>query len=294
MPTRCLLVLLEAPMSSFGGDVIDNRGVVNDFPGRSLLTGLVGNALGYDRADADKLDRLQSRLVHVAARLRDGRRVRDYQTARLFEKDVGWTTRGRPEGRATSPSFSWDERYERERGVRMKSLTHQRYRDFDVDASTLVALSLSEGETDDGNLPDVDDVARALDRPERPLFIGRKPNLPAGRMCRGVVVASSPAAALAMDALRSRSGPLPVEGHVGSFGIDLSDDGVAVPSVVSLDEGHEAYRLQRHRIGDERRHRAGVHAGDRVVLRGWLRPAAEAEPEQIAAVAGDSSPGSVA
>ena len=277
MPTRCLLVLLEAPMSSFGGDVIDNRGVVNDFPGRSLLTGLIGNALGYDRGDVEKLDRLQSRLVHVAARLRDGRRMRDYQTARLFERDVGWTTRGRPEGRATSPSFSWDERHERERGVRLKSLTHQRYRDFDADAATLVALSLSETEARDRDSPDVDDIARALDRPERPLFIGRKPNLPAGRLCRGVVAAGSPAAALAAGASGSAMDELAVEGHPEAFGADIAGDGVAVPSVISLDGGHEAYRLQRRRISDERRHRAGVHAGDRVVLRGWLRIAPETE-----------------
>ncbi len=179
-------------MTSFGGDVIDNRGVVRDFPARSMLTGLIGNALGYDRADADALDALQSRIIDASALVRPGRRSRDYQTARLFEKDVGWTTRGRPEGRASSPSFTWDDRYESERGVRMKALTHQRYRDYDADALTLVAIALRE----EPSGPDMDDIERALDRPERPLFIGRKPHLPSGPIGRGRVRSSSVVTAL--------------------------------------------------------------------------------------------------
>jgi len=95
-----LILRFDAPMIAFGGEAIDSYGVVRDFPARSMLTGLVANALGLDRAEVEALDRLQSRIVHASARIAEGRRMREYQTARLFERDAGWTTRGLPEGLA--------------------------------------------------------------------------------------------------------------------------------------------------------------------------------------------------
>lgn len=156
--TSFLILDLEAPMISFGGDTVDSRGVVRDFPAQSMLTGLLGNALGFERANTGALDSLQSRIVHAAALVRTSHKRREYQTARLFENETGWTTQGHPESRAKSPSFSWDYRYEAERDERRKSLTHQRYRDHDVDARTLVAISLSPGTQE----PDLEQIATAL------------------------------------------------------------------------------------------------------------------------------------
>jgi CRISPR-associated Cas5-like protein len=40
---------LEAPLMAFGGETIDNYGVIRDFPALSMVTGLFANALGYRR-----------------------------------------------------------------------------------------------------------------------------------------------------------------------------------------------------------------------------------------------------
>ena len=230
-------------MVAFGGETIDNRGVVRDFPARSMLAGLLGNALGLDRTEGDRLDALQNRINHAAARVRAGNRRQDYQTARLFEKDAGWTTRGRPEGRASSPSFTWDADWEAARCERAKSLTHQRYRDFDADAAIWVALSLAPGD------PDIDAAAEALERPERPLFIGRKPFIPSCPILAGRIAALDPLAALA-TALAGAPGDHSVQWQ-GDTGVDLRT-------------------TRTVRLADLRRFSAGVHGGTREAHEGIL------------------------
>ena len=64
-----------------------------------------------------------------------------------------------------------------------------------ADAEVAVALRLTDG---DG--PDLDTVATALTRPERPLFIGRKTHAPAEPIYRGPIDADDAHAAL--DRLR--------------------------------------------------------------------------------------------
>ena len=283
-----LILVLEAPAISFGGEVIDNYGVVRDFPARSMLTGLLANALGYDRAEGERLDALQARIVHASVLARAGARSRDYQTARLFEKDAGWTARGTPEGRASSPSFTWDALYERERGERRKSLTHQRYRDFDADGAVLVALALTDA---DG--PTLDEVADALERPERPLFIGRKPHLPARpilwrpRSPGTTDAARRERTVMAPDAVTALLTVMVAEGWppCGRAGLRVQWSCSAGPdlavgeSATLACDGDEARLVAeaRHRIGDERRHVAGVHAGTREVIEGRLhQPRSEA------------------
>jgi CRISPR system Cascade subunit CasD len=78
-----LRLVLEAPLLAFGGETVDARGVVADFPGASMLTGLLANALGWRRGDRDALARLQARLCYGARIDRDGTRLTDFQTAQL-------------------------------------------------------------------------------------------------------------------------------------------------------------------------------------------------------------------
>ncbi len=173
-----LLLRFEAPLMSFGGPVVDQQGVTQDSPALCMLTGLLGNALGYDHSEAEKLEALQGR-VRYAARADDpGHRMQDYQTVDLgqdFLVDTGWTTRGvvseRGKGEATSG-------------------THIRYRDYLADARYLVALALRDGS------PTLDDVRDALERPARPLFVGRKPCLPAAPLFWKRVQAASLLSAL--------------------------------------------------------------------------------------------------
>lgn len=164
---RHLLMRLEAPLIAFGGETIDNYGVIRDFPALSMVTGLLANALGWRREETERHNRLQERLVMGARFERQGTRLQDNQNARLDAKETAWTTWGVPEGRAGGPDT-------------YKS-PHRRFRDYHADLAMLVALRLEPAEES----PTMDDLATALDHPARPLFIGRKPCLPTRRLFAG-------------------------------------------------------------------------------------------------------------
>ena len=164
---RHLLLRLEAPLIAFGGETIDNFGVIRDFPALSMITGLFANALGWRREDCELHDRLQNRLL-VGARLNTPiQRLTDFQTAQLGKDDKGWTTWGVPE--------------ERRGGADSYKSPHLRYRDYHASLNVLVALRLEPSD----NALTLDDLAVALDHPARPLFIGRKTCLPSQRIFAG-------------------------------------------------------------------------------------------------------------
>jgi CRISPR system Cascade subunit CasD len=246
---RHLLLRLRAPLIAFGGETIDNYGVIRDFPALSMVTGLFASALGWDRGDDVQHNRLQERLV-MGARLDDGgKRLVDYQTALIYQDDSGWTTNGKPEGRQTSPSYSTMPNGR-------KGLTLQRYRHYHADMNVLVALRLKAAD----DAPTLDDLAAALDKPARPLFVGRKNCLPTDRLMAGWVDADNILEALqrAEPALHhdvraqwpDGEGRLPVQ--------------------------HEDRSLD---VCDERNWTSGVHGGWRPVREGMLRMPAP-QPEQ--------------
>ena len=143
---------------AFGGVVVDHIGPVRDFPGSSMLAGLIGNALGWDHRYLDSLQSLQDRLVLGARRDREGTRFTDVQNASLARTDWGWTTYGAPESR-TGSSYT---------------APHRRQRDYEADAALTLVLRLDPAE----DSPQIEEIAWALDHPARPLFIGRKACLP--------------------------------------------------------------------------------------------------------------------
>src|SRR6516225_8241139 len=155
-----LLMRLEAPLLAFGGETVDARGVIADFPAASMITGLLANALGYRRSESGRLQRLQDRLAFAVRIDRNGERITDFQTAQLDRDDLGWTTRGSPEGRAGGPATYL--------------APHIRRRDYDADKCVVVALRF-DGPAES---PTLADCVTALEEPARPLFIGRKPCLP--------------------------------------------------------------------------------------------------------------------
>jgi CRISPR system Cascade subunit CasD len=159
MTLDVLLLRFEAPLMSFGDTLVDQINPTRAYPGRSMLTGLLGNALGYRHQDAEALTALQARLRWAAREDRAGRPFLDYHTVNLASPHMlqGWTTRGVPEGRDGGAS----------------SVTTIRYRHYLADAAYVVAVTLAEG---DG--PDLDAIDRAVTSPARPLFIGRKCCLP--------------------------------------------------------------------------------------------------------------------
>ena len=143
---------------AFGGVAIDQVGPVRDFPAASMLTGLVANALGWHWSERAAHQSLQDRLTFAAVRIREGTRLTDTQNAQLAKSDKGWTTRGEPEGRD---------------GASYRS-PHRRVRDYDADSSVRVVLRLDPADRS----PDLDKIAAALDRPARPVFVGRKSCIP--------------------------------------------------------------------------------------------------------------------
>lgn len=238
---RHLLLDLDAPLISFGGDAVDAYGVVRDFPAKSMIAGLLANALGWERYDADAHARLQERLAMGSARVAEGRRMRDFQTAKLEANDRGWTTRGRFEGRAGG-------------GDTYKS-PHIRYRDMDANARVLVALRLDPAD----QAPDLSALATALDRPERPLFLGRKPFVPSRPIRLGDIDADTIAAALAQG-LALLPGPV-VRLDAVRAQWPLGEDGGATLAAPPQEE----------ELTDERHWPGGVHAGLRRVMQGRVR-----------------------
>lgn len=238
---RHLLIRLSSPLIAFGGETIDNFGVIRDFPALSMVTGLIANALGWDRGDDALHNRLQERL-RLGTRLESqSQYLREYQTAELYEDEAGWTTFGQPEGRAKSPSYSLAKNGR-------KSLTLQRYRDYHADLTALLALRLEPADES----PNLDEVAQALDRPQRPLFIGRKPCLPVGRLVAGWVDADSILQALQLA---------PIANGMHGLRAQWPDGEGQLPGDRAVD------------VCDERNWTSGVHGGWRPAREGLIKSA---------------------
>ena len=236
---RWLVLHFDAPLMAFGGVAIDHVGPTRDFPSTSMVTGLIGNALGWHWSDRRKHQDIQDRLIVAARRDREGSVLTDTQNAQLSKSDKAWTTHGELEGR---------------HGASYKA-PHRRQRDFHADASMRVVLCLDPAE----DAPTLEEVANAFDRPTRPLFLGRKPCLPAAPMLSGGaerwVIANTAHAALRLvpgedKALRAQ---WPVEqGPAASNDVDRVTD-----------------------FADLRNWQTGLHGGSRRVVEGWIIPAAE-------------------
>jgi CRISPR system Cascade subunit CasD len=175
---------------SFGAPIVDSRGVIQPYPALSMVTGLLGNALGFDHADTERLTRLQDRVRYASRQDRRGRQVQDYQTVDLgtpyMDDERAWTTRGALETR---------------KGGSASSGTHIRERDYWADAVHTIALTLDPP----SKTPTLDDVQHALEQPARPLFLGRKPCLPAAPLVLGRRHAAGLVEALAAAPMHPRA-----------------------------------------------------------------------------------------
>ena len=229
-----LILNLESPLMSFGGEAIDNLGVIRPFPAVSMLTGLFANALGWRRVERQRHQDLQERIVFAARIDREphgGLRMTDFQTAQLGASDKGWTTRGAPDERAG--------------GANTYNAPHLRYRDYYADMRVTVALRLEPSDDD----PTLDRLAEALDEPARPLFIGRKPCLPSRRLFGGFSEGDTSLAAL--------------------LSLPLPEDPSSRPTIrvqwPGRESADEIERGQAQMITDERNWVSGLHGGGRPV-----------------------------
>ena len=180
MTRQYAILTLQAPMMSFGADAVDSRRPTGTFPGRSMLTGLVGNALGWRRQDHDRLQALQER-IRYAVRMEyndGGATMQDFQTVELSKDDRAWTTTGTPEGR--------------EGGGATYSGPEIRLLEYVADCRAIVAMRLENPEEH----PTLEEVGQALQRPARPLHIGRKCCIPETMVFTGYRSAGTATSAL--------------------------------------------------------------------------------------------------
>ena len=220
-------------MASFGDEAIDARGFTADFPTQSMLTGLLANALGWDRTMRREHQALQDRIVYGALREEEAPlgRTTDYQTAQLGKNDRAWTTRGQPASRAG--------------GAATYDGAHQRWRDYHADLRVTGVLRLEPAE----QTPTIDRLASALEQPARPLFLGRKSCLPTAQIFDGWVEDASTVHAALRGIAPRIGGPFRAL-WPASEGVD----GAAETTTVT----------------DERNWISGLHGGGRMVCRGEL------------------------
>jgi CRISPR system Cascade subunit CasD len=242
-----LLLRFDAPLMSFGAPIVDNQGEIQPYPALSMMTGLLGNALGVDHSEFERLERLQERLRYASRQDRRGRQIQDYQTVDLskpyMDDDRAWTTYDHRESRA---------------GGSASGGTHIRYRDYWADAVHTVAVTLD----DPSESPTLDDLERAVKHPARPLFLGRKPCLPADPLFVDRLQTDSLPDALVHAPLHARA-----------------DDGPTYsawwPTAPNADEPADDDPLDedlRKPVTDRRDWKNQIHVGERWIVNGTVRP----------------------
>lgn len=143
----------DAPLMSFGGPAVDQVGNTFHFPPKSMLTGLLGAALGYARSEHDQLQQLQDEFTYGVREDRPGELIEDFQTVDL---ETPWMMGMWKDGEY----LTGDDVRETDK---RREILHKQYI---ADAVYTVVLDLSA-------LPE-DELLDALHRPNWPLYIGRK------------------------------------------------------------------------------------------------------------------------
>lgn len=152
MSTAYLTALLYAPMASFGGLAVGERRVSERYPTRSQLIGLLGAALGVDRADDPAQTRLRDGYTFALQVFAPGRPGTDYHTAQMPSRGkLRYATR------------------RDELAVKLDLNTVLTSRDYRFDFCAGLAVSAAEGAP-----YTLEQVAEALRAPHYTLSLGRK------------------------------------------------------------------------------------------------------------------------
>lgn len=182
-----LILRFDAPLQAWGSVAMDPRRPTAAFPTLSGITGLLASALGWRYRDAERTNTLQSRIHYAAREDVPPVGLRDYQTADLGRiGSEGWTRWG-IEKRGGGPASKGTQILEK---------------DYLAGAVFTVALFLQSGGTIHPS-----EIAAALERPARPLFLGRRACIPASRLLQGTQAASTPYEALSTWPVEARVTP---------------------------------------------------------------------------------------
>ena len=163
----------------------------------------------------------------------NGNTLQDFQSAGIQKNDMTWSTHGAPIGRAG------------DHGSYISPLLS--YKDYTVDTLIHAAFSLTPSQ----NGPTPEETALALQKPYRPLFLGRKTCLPSAYLFQGLDTESqSPLQALlSLPALPETE---PTVRLLWSRGETAGAPDDLVPS-------------KTYRLSDERHFQSGPHKGFRWV-----------------------------
>lgn len=241
---RILVLRLSAPLASFGDVAIDTTRPTDDLPGLSMITGLLGNALGWTAADAEDLQRLQDRirLASRAERSGDGESLlRDYQTVKVSKDDRLWRT----DGIVSRRTFG---------GEKELTIERQRYYRAGTAVTTLISL-------DDGDGPGLQDLRDALRHPVHPLYIGRASCPPSRPICHepgGREIITSPNFEIALKRL-------PLIRSASATGTNTLLEWPLAPEAARNVSRNEVSHVVERK--DIRRWRENVHGGSRLVWR---------------------------
>lgn len=247
-----VLLRFDAPLMSFGAVVVDNYNTTDPFAYRAMLTGLIGNALGFRRTERQALFQLQSRLRYAARRDRNGEVIVDYQTVDLgadgpMNQELAWTYAGVLEQRGSGKATSG---------------THIRFRHYLADSVQTVAITLEPAD----EVPTLQQVSDAIREPARPLFIGRKCCIPSGPVWLGQIQAQS---------LREALETVPRIGAAVKDGAVRCDTG-RLNAIWPTSDGQDPQTTQLWPRVEDRDAVHDIHVGRRLYVRGTVDPPMDA------------------
>ena len=217
---------------SFGAPAVGEVRPTDVFPACSMITGLLANALGYERTDRKRVQELQSAISMWTRVDWPGNRLIDFQTFYIDKKVALW-------------------RYDFYRGK--PNETHEgtaiRYKHFLSDSyiHTVVGIDATQGD----DLPSIESIAHALAYPFRVLFIGRYCCVPHSPLFQRIIEADSVYSALEQIPSKIGSGPFEAEWPVTS----------------NAGEKRDGRIMERQDLRDWIN---DVHSGSRLVWRGMI------------------------
>lgn len=180
-----LTLRLDAPMASFGEEPGNAARGTGSWPTRSALIGLLGAALGVDRADAVGQLALSSQYRFVIRVDQQGTILRDFHTYQSLPSAKGWA-RTRAEALQHADVVT--------------SITR---RDYLCDALFHVAVR----SIDEAPRWTLEEISEALKKPQFSLYLGRR-SCPLGSPMRPKVVVAASGAEAIQIAFPNTTGPL--------------------------------------------------------------------------------------
>ena len=174
---------LAAPIASLSGPRIDTVGDSLPVPTRSMITGIIGAALGVSYDEPQVLQNLQDTMRLAVVVHRAGTVIRDYQTVRMalpHMRGPMWWNDGKRLGVM-----------ERAGGEPDRTITGERPLTCDYDATVVVELL-------QGAPFDADQILNALRNPVFPLCIGQRSCIPSLPIAGDALTATELASGISM------------------------------------------------------------------------------------------------